>query len=54
MSDVDILVGRDQMAEFDALTRLKLGECYGALRGPAGSRAGSLAWARCPRPSWRP
>jgi hypothetical protein len=39
MSDADPLVGRDHVAEFDALSRLKLGECYGALRGLAGSRA---------------
>jgi hypothetical protein len=30
--------GPDQVAEFNALARLKLGECYGALRGLAGAR----------------
>jgi hypothetical protein len=39
MSDVEPLVEPDQVAEFDALASLKLGECYGALRGLAGSRA---------------
>jgi hypothetical protein len=41
--------GPDQVAEFDALARLKLGERYGALRGLAGARADDVESPEAPR-----